>query len=202
MSWHAFPCMWRQNIQRLHLEFSTSRILGTRSLSTQITDSHGNAGHDIYVSTSTNPYFNLALENWYVFAVYRTYELLNSCQGLQYSRLFRHSSPSSPLLLIYRDSPCVVIGRHQNPWTEINFTTLRAARIPFIRRWSGGGAVYHVDLSFFLFPIAVTDRFPLVVPRIWEIQISLFISRVLPLTERSPGNSFFVPFVLLGLMPV
>jgi len=70
-------------------------------------------------------------------------------------RLFRHSSASSPLLLIYRDSPCVVIGRHQNPWTEINFATLRAAELPFIRRWSGGGAVYHV--AFLLFPIAVAD---------------------------------------------
>jgi len=57
--------------------------------------------------------------------------------------LFRHSSPSSPLLLIYRDSPCVIIGRNQNPWTEINFTALRAARIPFIRRRSGGGTVFH-----------------------------------------------------------
>jgi len=79
--------------------------------------------HDIYISTSTDPFFNLTLEDW----------------------LFRHSPPSSPLLLIYRDSPCVIIGRNQNPWTEINFTALRAARIPFIRRRSGGGTVYHVS---------------------------------------------------------
>ncbi|KAF8165756.1 hypothetical protein B0H34DRAFT_832108 [Crassisporium funariophilum] len=77
--------------------------------------------HDIYISNSTNPFFNLTLEDW----------------------LFRQSNPTTPLLLIYRDSPCVIIGRNQNPWTEVNFPALRAAGIPFIRRRSGGGTVYH-----------------------------------------------------------
>ncbi|CAA7259367.1 unnamed protein product [Cyclocybe aegerita] len=76
---------------------------------------------DIYISTSTDPYFNLTVEDW----------------------LFRHARESSPLLFIYRNSPCVVIGRHQNPWTEVNFGALRAAGIPFLRRRSGGGTVFH-----------------------------------------------------------
>ncbi|KAE9407207.1 Lipoyltransferase and lipoate-protein ligase [Gymnopus androsaceus JB14] len=79
--------------------------------------------HSIYVSKSTNPYFNLSFEDW----------------------LFRHKTPDEPLLLLYRDDPCVVIGRNQNPWKEVNFAALRATqgRIPFIRRRSGGGTVYH-----------------------------------------------------------
>ncbi|GAW06413.1 Lipoyltransferase and lipoate-protein ligase [Lentinula edodes] len=52
--------------------------------------------HSIYLSKSTNPYFNLSLEDW----------------------LFRHKAPNEPLLLLYRDDPCVVIGRNQNPWKE------------------------------------------------------------------------------------
>ncbi|KAF8874354.1 hypothetical protein BD779DRAFT_1566899 [Infundibulicybe gibba] len=76
----------------------------------------------IYVSSSTSPYFNLTLEDW----------------------LFRHKSPDEPLLLIYRDEPCVVIGRNQNPWKEVNFEAIRARPgIPWIRRRSGGGTVYH-----------------------------------------------------------
>ncbi|TFY54332.1 hypothetical protein EVG20_g9745 [Dentipellis fragilis] len=75
----------------------------------------------IYISESTNPYFNLTLEDW----------------------LFKYKSPKEPLLLLYRDSPCVVIGRNQNPWKEVNIPALNEAEIPFIRRRSGGGTVYH-----------------------------------------------------------
>ncbi|KAJ3798977.1 Lipoyltransferase and lipoate-protein ligase [Lentinula aff. detonsa] len=78
--------------------------------------------HSIYISKSTNPYFNLSFEDW----------------------LFRHKAPDKPLLLLYRDDPCVVIGRNQNPWKEVNLSALRAREgIPFIRRRSGGGTVYH-----------------------------------------------------------
>ncbi|KAL7282633.1 LOW QUALITY PROTEIN: hypothetical protein ACG7TL_004105 [Trametes sanguinea] len=77
--------------------------------------------HSIYVSESTNPYFNLTFEDW----------------------LFRHKSPDQPLLLVYRDQPCVVIGRNQNPWKEVNLRASRRTGIPFIRRHSGGGTVYH-----------------------------------------------------------
>ncbi|KZT36692.1 Lipoyltransferase and lipoate-protein ligase [Sistotremastrum suecicum HHB10207 ss-3] len=75
----------------------------------------------IYVSKSHDPYFNLSVEDW----------------------LFRHADPEIPLLFLYRDTPCVVIGRNQNPWKEVNHTALRQAAIPFIRRRSGGGTVYH-----------------------------------------------------------
>ncbi|KAF9035014.1 Lipoyltransferase and lipoate-protein ligase [Hymenopellis radicata] len=77
--------------------------------------------HSIYLSDSTDPYFNLSLEDW----------------------LFRKKSPDAPLLFIYRDEPCVVIGRNQNPWKEVNFPVLHQRGIPFIRRRSGGGTVYH-----------------------------------------------------------
>ncbi|KAL4069865.1 hypothetical protein V8B97DRAFT_2024506 [Scleroderma yunnanense] len=52
----------------------------------------------IYVSRSSNSYFNLTPEGW----------------------LFRHFPPHSPLLLLYRDSPCIIIGRNQNPRKEVN----------------------------------------------------------------------------------
>ncbi|KAF9777420.1 Lipoyltransferase and lipoate-protein ligase [Thelephora terrestris] len=79
------------------------------------------ARHSIYVSKSTNPYFNLSLEDW----------------------LFKHKPHNDSLLLLYRDDPCVVIGRNQNPWKEVNMTELRRVGVPFIRRRSGGGTVYH-----------------------------------------------------------
>ncbi|GJE84883.1 lipoyltransferase and lipoate-protein ligase [Phanerochaete sordida] len=77
--------------------------------------------HSIYVSKSTNPYFNLTFEDW----------------------LFRHKAHKDPLLLIYRDDPCIVVGRNQNPWKEVNLHAAESAGIPWIRRRSGGGTVFH-----------------------------------------------------------
>lgn len=36
-----------------------------------------------------------------------------------------------------------MIGRNQNPWIECNLPWLRVAGIPILRRFSGGGTVYH-----------------------------------------------------------
>ena len=70
-------------------------------------------------------------------------------------RLFRRSPPNVPVLLLYRNSPSVVIGRNQvrvtafsalrtqNPWKEINLTELRKIGAALVRRRSGGGTVYH-----------------------------------------------------------
>ncbi len=46
---------------------------------------------------------------------------------------------SDTVLLFYRNSPCVVIGRNQNPWREVNADS----SLPLFRRTSGGGTVYH-----------------------------------------------------------
>ncbi|KAL1685239.1 hypothetical protein GGG16DRAFT_98041, partial [Schizophyllum commune] len=90
----------------------------------------------IYLSESTDPYFNLTIEDW----------------------LFRKADPSRPLLFLYRNTPCVVLGRNQNPWKEINLAALRQTSIPFIRRRSGGGTVYH-DLG--------NTNYSIHVPRTW-----------------------------------
>ena len=44
-----------------------------------------------------------------------------------------------PLLLLYVNKACLVIGRNQNPWKETN----PHSRLPIFRRDSGGGTVYH-----------------------------------------------------------
>ena len=47
------------------------------------------------------------------------------------------------LLFVYRNRPCVVIGKHQNPWLECDLEAMAADGVPLVRRFSGGGAVYH-----------------------------------------------------------
>lgn len=51
------------------------------------------------------------------------------------------------MLFTYRNTPCVVIGRNQNPWKETSPRTLEDMGLPLVRRRSGGGTVYHVSRS-------------------------------------------------------
>lgn len=48
-----------------------------------------------------------------------------------------------PLLLLWENAPSVIIGRHQNVWSEVNIAYAKQKNIRIIRRLSGGGAVYH-----------------------------------------------------------
>ena len=75
----------------------------------------------IYVSTSNDPFYNLSIENW----------------------LFKEILLDTPILYLWKNSPCVIIGRAQNPWRECNLEDLFYNSVPIIRRQSGGGAVYH-----------------------------------------------------------
>ncbi|XP_004594274.2 lipoyltransferase 1, mitochondrial [Ochotona princeps] len=86
----------------------------------------------ILQSISNDVYQNLAVEDW----------------------IHDHVSlEDKPVLFFWRNSPSVVIGRHQNPWQECNLNLMREEGIKLARRRSGGGAVYHdlgnINLTFF-----------------------------------------------------
>jgi len=97
-----------------------------------------------YISKSRDPYLNLSIEH----------------------HLFEKSPSGSKILFLYANRPCVVIGRNQNPWLEVNLALLQdpqalqttsrlpdglqsnlaadaAAPIALVRRRSGGGTVFH-----------------------------------------------------------
>ncbi len=75
----------------------------------------------VVVSTETDPFFNLAAEAW----------------------LYRSMDARQQMLLLWRNSPCVVIGRYQNPWRECRLQALERDGVELVRRQSGGGTVYH-----------------------------------------------------------
>jgi lipoate-protein ligase A len=92
-----------------------------------------------YISSSRDPYLNLSIED----------------------HILRTSPPDSAILFLYTNRPCVVIGRNQNPWHEVNLGMLKArgqgktgavlkdteppgiGNVDLVRRRSGGGAVFH-----------------------------------------------------------
>lgn len=83
----------------------------------------------IFVSKLSSPYKNLAIED-YIFQNMPIPE--KNSDGYNYNRL-----------MFYTNSPCVVIGKNQNPWKEVNIPLLNSLQIPLIRRRSGGGTVVH-----------------------------------------------------------
>ena len=91
----------------------------------------------ILYSSQTNPYYNVALE----------YTLMKkNFQGIT--------------LFLWKNCPSVFIGRNQNLYMECNLAYLKEASILPVRRFSGGGAVYHDmgNLNFtFLLPVADYD---------------------------------------------
>ncbi len=88
---------------------------------------------ELFVNDSTDPAFNLALE-----------ELL----AAEYPGEF---------LMLWRNGPSIIVGRNQNTLAEIDADIVRARGIPVVRRTTGGGAVYH-DLGNINYTIAKNGR--------------------------------------------
>ncbi|WP_297902228.1 lipoate--protein ligase family protein [uncultured Parabacteroides sp.] len=70
-------------------------------------------------NTQTDPYFNLAAEEY----------LLKS---------FKDN-----IFMLWQNEPSIIIGKHQDVWTEVNLKFVQDQQITIARRLSGGSAVYH-----------------------------------------------------------
>jgi lipoate-protein ligase A len=87
----------------------------------------------IYIDNKiTEPYFNLASEE---------YLLKNT---------------DKECFMLWRNEPCIVVGKNQNTLSEINMDFVGENKIPVVRRLSGGGAVFH-DLGNLNFTFIVND---------------------------------------------
>lgn len=77
----------------------------------------------IYISRSRDPYLNLSIEQY----------------------LLQNAPANATILFLYTNRPCIVIGRNQNPWVEVNLGLLRNGplAVDLVRRRSGGGTVFH-----------------------------------------------------------
>ena len=67
----------------------------------------------------TNPYFNLAAEEYFL------------------------KDSSEDIFMLWRNEPAIIIGKHQNTLSEINIDFVKENNIHVVRRLTGGGAVFH-----------------------------------------------------------
>ena len=85
-------------------------------------------------SYNTNPYYNLALEQY----------------------VFDNLDRSHSYFMLWQNDNTIVVGKHQNTAEEINASYVKENNITVVRRLSGGGAVYH-DLGNLNFTF-ITDH--------------------------------------------
>lgn len=64
-------------------------------------------------------------------------------QNLALDEAIARESGPGPVLRLWRNDPCVVLGRFQVADAEVDVRATRALGVPVYRRFTGGGAVYH-----------------------------------------------------------
>jgi lipoate-protein ligase A len=79
----------------------------------------------------TNPYFNQAVEEYFL------------------------KNTQEDCFILWRNEPCIFIGKNQNAMSEINIDFVKQNHIKVVRRYSGGGAVFH-DLGNINFTFLTT----------------------------------------------
>ncbi len=83
--------------------------------------------------TNTNPYFNLAMEEYFL------------------------KNTDEDIFLLWRNDNAIIVGKNQNTLSEINYDYVKENDIKVVRRQSGGGAVFH-DLGNINFTFISCDN--------------------------------------------
>ncbi len=81
----------------------------------------------------TNPYFNLAAEEYFL------------------------KESDEDIFMLWRNEPAIIVGKHQNTLSEINIEYVKEKNISVVRRLTGGGAVFH-DLGNLNFTFIQSDK--------------------------------------------
>ncbi|MFW6308713.1 MAG: lipoate--protein ligase family protein [bacterium] len=89
----------------------------------------------VVISTSFNPFLNLALEEY----------------------IYNNFAGDKVILYLWQNEQAVVVGRNQNPWQETRPELLKKSGCHLVRRQSGGGAVYH-DTGNLNFTLLMSDE--------------------------------------------
>ncbi len=115
----------------------------------------------IYIcSPSTNPSFNLALEQY----------------------IFDEMPKDKEYFMLWQNDNAIIVGKHQNTIAEINQDFVNKNNISVVRRLSGGGAVYH-DMGNLNFTFIVNDN------NINKFDFNVFCRPIIKALEKIGVNS-------------
>lgn len=68
--------------------------------------------------------------------------------------VFQELAQNQDVFLLWQNDPCLVLGKNQNIFEEVNLSYCKEQNLPLVRRMSGGGTVYHdrqnLNFSFIL----------------------------------------------------
>jgi len=89
-------------------------------------------------NNSFDPFYNLALEEY----------------------LLKKSGISEDIFYLWRNKKCVIVGRNQNPFNEVDIDYSNNNDIDILRRGTGGGTVYHDEgnINFTFVTSKITNR--------------------------------------------
>ena len=71
-------------------------------------------------NTNINPYFNLAMEEYFL------------------------KNAKEDIFLLWQNENAIIVGKNQNTLSEINYDYVKNNNIKVVRRQSGGGAVFTI----------------------------------------------------------
>lgn len=132
----------------------------------------------VYISGSFNPYRNLATEEYLC-------NVLDGCGGILY---------------LWINADTVVIGRHQNAYTECDLAAAERDNVFVARRKTGGGTVFHdkCNLNFSFITPAGTDsrakNFSVIISALASYGLECRVSGrndILCGDKKFSGNAFF-----------
>jgi lipoate-protein ligase A len=119
-------------------------------------------------SPHTDPYFNLALEEY----------------------LLRHGEQD--FFLLWQSCPAVIVGKHQNALAEVNYRFIMEKNILLARRLSGGGTVFHDRGNLNFSYIMHGESGKLVDFRRFIEPVTDFLNTLGIQAKQGPGNEILV----------
>lgn len=135
--------------------------------------------NDIYIidTTNTNPYINLAMEEY----------------------LYEHFIEGTAILFLWQNANTIVIGQNQSAYSQCEISEVKKAGTHIARRRSGGGAVYH-DLGNLNYtfisqnkPKVCADNFNIIVQMLKDVGLDAEFSGrndILIDGKKVSGNAF------------
>ena len=125
----------------------STRIFGSVAAAASTPSAAGAPSLRLLQSHVHDPFFNLAFEERLLTGIVEAdaeakAAAASTSSSASSSTASAAAPPAAHTLYLWSNSPCVILGKHQNPHREVHLSTLHETATALVRRQSGGGCVY------------------------------------------------------------